>query len=335
MVDFVNPIQQQYPDTCAIKSQQLILKDFGIDVSETECVQYCYDHGWYVPGGGTMPENVGKLLVDVGIPCTQRADANIFDLMNEIQQGHKVIVGVDANELWKDGPINAIIEWLRDIFMGEQANHALIVAGLDYSDPDHPYVILTDPGSGEAGKPYPIDQFMDAWSDSQHFIVSTNIPTPKVTNEFVNNGQTDLHLPEVAGVDHDTFVDFCDYSHQIDFSQMPTLYNAFDVFPMNPGWNFSDALSFANLPPMPMPMPTVDMPMPMVDMPMPMMDLGMPVAPMLDPQQQLEMFQNTMMDVQQNMMSMFPDVSFMTDPMLQYPTLDMSGMDMGFMPMGF
>lgn len=332
MVDFVNPIQQQYPDTCAIKSQQLILQDFGIDVSETECVQYCYDHGWYVPGGGTMPENVGKLLVDVGIPCTQRADANIFDLMNEIQQGHKVIVGVDANELWKDGPINAIMEWLRDVFMGEQANHALIVAGLDYSDPDHPYVILTDPGNGEAGKPYPLDQFMDAWSDSQHFIVSTDIPTPKVTNEFVNNGQTDLHLPEVAGVDHDTFVDFCDYSHQIDFAQMPTLYNAFDAFPMNPGWEFNDALSFVNLPPMPM--PTVDMSMPMMDMSVPMMDLGMPEAPMLDLQQQLEMFHNTMMDAQQNMTTMFPDVSFMSDPILQYPTLDMTVMDVGDMPVG-
>ena len=330
MVDFVNPIQQQYPDTCAIKSQQLILQDFGIDISEDACVQYCYDNGWYVPGGGTMPENVGKLLVDAGIPCTQRADANIFDLMDEIQQGHKVIVGVDANELWKDGPINAIIEWLRDIFAGEEANHALIVAGLDYTDPDHPYVILTDPGSGEAGKPYPLDQFMDAWSDSQHFIVSTDIPTPKVTNEFINNGQTDLHLPEVAGVNHDTFVDFCDYSHQIDFAQMPTLYNAFDAFPMNPGWNFNDALTFANLPLMPL--PTTDIQM--MDMQMPTLDIGMPVTPALAPQQQLELFQNTMMDVHQNMMTMFPDVAFMSDPIFQYPTLDMPTLDVGDMPMG-
>ncbi|MCH5176048.1 MAG: hypothetical protein J1F40_09185 [Prevotellaceae bacterium] len=326
MVDFINPIQQQYPDTCAIKSQQLILQDFGIDVSETECVQYCYDHGWYVPGGGTLPENVGKLLVDVGIPCTQRVDANIFDIMNEIQQGHKVIVGVDANELWNDGPINSIIEWLRDIFVGEQANHALIVAGLDYSDPEHPYVILTDPGSGEAGKPYPLDQFMDAWSDSQHFIVSTDIPTPKVTNEFINSGQTDLHLPEVAGVDYDTFIDFYNYSNQpeFNFTQMPTLYNAFDTFPMNPGWDFNDALSFANLPPISS-----------VDIPIPAMDLGLPVTPVFDPQQQLEMFQNTMMDVQHNMTTLFPDVSFMPDPIFQYPTLDISGMDIGNMSMDF
>lgn len=331
MVDFINPIQQQYPDTCAIKSQQLILQDFGIDVSETECRQYCIDHGWYVPGSGTLPENVGKLLVDAGIPCTQRADANIFDLMNEIQQGHKVIVGVDANELWKDDPINTIIEWLRDLFEGEQANHALIVAGLDYSNPNQPYVILTDPGSGEAGKPYPLDQFMDAWSDSHHFIVSTSIPTPKVTNEFVNNGQANFHLPEVAGVNYDTFIDFCDYSHQIDFTQVPTLYNAFDKFPMNPNWDFNDALSFANLPPVPT--PTIEMPM--GDIPNVAMDLGMPVFPILEPYQQLELFQNTIVDVHHNMMTMFPDVTLMPDPIFQYPTLDTYNTDMGFMPIGF
>lgn len=313
MIDFVNPIQQLYPDTCAIKSQQLILKDFGIDVSETACVQYCYDHGWYVPGGGTIPEDVGNLLEDVGIPCTKRVNANIFDIMNEIQQGHKIIVGVDADELWKDGPINSVFEWLKDVFVGEQANHALIVAGLDYSDPAHPNVILTDPGSGEAGKPYPLEQFMDAWSDSQHFIVSTNIPTPKATNDFINNRQFDLHLPEIAGVQHDVFVDFCDYSHQLDFAQMPILYDAFDVFPMNHGWDFNDALSYVNLPFMPIETLTL---------------------PMLDLHQRIELFQNTMTDLQENMLTYFPEVNFMSDSMYLYPTLNV-GTDWGYTPIEF
>ena len=43
------------------KRQQLILKDFGIDVSETELVQAANANGWY-NGGGTSPEDVGNLL---------------------------------------------------------------------------------------------------------------------------------------------------------------------------------------------------------------------------------------------------------------------------------
>lgn len=34
-----NDIQQQYPDTCAIKSQQIILQSHDIDVSEDELVK--------------------------------------------------------------------------------------------------------------------------------------------------------------------------------------------------------------------------------------------------------------------------------------------------------
>ena len=34
--DFTNPYQQTYPDTCAIKSQQLIMNDFGIPVTEDQ-----------------------------------------------------------------------------------------------------------------------------------------------------------------------------------------------------------------------------------------------------------------------------------------------------------
>lgn len=47
-----NSIQQEYADTCAIKSQQLILNDFGVPVSEDQLVQYSIEHGWY-SGDGT------------------------------------------------------------------------------------------------------------------------------------------------------------------------------------------------------------------------------------------------------------------------------------------
>ena len=141
-----NSIQQEYADTCAIKSQQLILNDFGVPVSEDQLVQYSIEHGWYSGDGtGTQMGDVGKLLAEAGIPCTQTVNANVFDLANELAQGHKVIVGVDSGELWD----NKLLGWWNDFFHGDTPDHALIVAGIDMADPNNPMVILTDPGTGQ------------------------------------------------------------------------------------------------------------------------------------------------------------------------------------------
>lgn len=246
--DFTNPYQQTYPDTCAIKSQQLIMNDFGIPVTEDHCVQYSIENGWYSGDGtGTQCQDVGKLLADSGIPCTQRENANVYDLANELAQGHKVIVGVDSGELW-DGNI---LDWLKDIFVGNTPDHALIVAGIDMSDPNNPMVMVTDPGTGECAKPYPLDQFMDAWSDSNCYMVSTDVAAPQQTEQMVSNGLTEGHLQEVANVDYDTFTQFQDYSHQIDYStQGGQLYDIFQSYPTMPSsYSFNDALAHFDMPP--------------------------------------------------------------------------------------
>ena len=246
--DFTNPYQQTYPDTCAIKSQQLIMNDFGIPVSEDQCVEYSIQHGWYSgDGSGTQCEDVGKLMVDSGIPCTQRCEANVYDLANELAQGHKVIVGVDSGELWNDG----ILDWLKDFFIGDTPDHALIVAGIDMTDPDNPLVVVTDPGTGECAKSYPLDQFMDAWSDSNCYMVSTDVAAPAQTEQMLSNCLMGGHLEQIAGVDYDTFTQFQDYSHQIDYTaQGAQLYDIFQNFPTMPdSYTIYDALVQYDMPP--------------------------------------------------------------------------------------
>lgn len=238
-----NPVQQAYEDTCAIKSQQLILNEFGVAVTEDQLVQYSVQHGWYT-GNGTQMSDVGRLLVDAGIPCTQTIDANVYDLVNELSQGHKVIVAVDSGELWE----NSFFDTLKDLFVGGTPDHALIVAGIDLTDPENPMVILTDPGTGEAAHPYPLDQFMDAWGDSQNFMVSTDIPTPTAMEAFTEFGMTDLHLPEIAGVDYGTFQEFQAYSHMIEPSYLPELNLAFQNFPAMPVPDFNLIFDTYSLP---------------------------------------------------------------------------------------
>lgn len=225
--NYINPYKQAYSDTCAIKSQQLILNDFGIPVTENQCVQYSIEQGWYT-GDGTSMEDVGKLLVDAGIPCTQCCDATVYDLVSELAKGHKIIVGVDSGELWDNG----LIEWLEDFFIGDAPDHALIVAGIDWTDPANPQVIVTDPGTGDPAKSYPLEQFMDAWKDSNCMMVSTDVATPTATAAFeVYQGCEGGHLPEVCGIEFDDLTQFQDYSHQIDLTQYGDgLFDAFSQY---------------------------------------------------------------------------------------------------------
>lgn len=206
----VPDIQQQYPDSCAIKSQQIILNEFGIDVNEDQLVQFSYEQGWYnADGTGTAAGDVGNLLETANIPVTRQEDANVFNLVSELSQGHKVIVGVDSEELWG----NKFMAWLKDFFMGDTPDHALVVAGIDTSDPNNVMVIVDDPGSGEYHKAYPLDQFMDAWSDAQCYMVSTDIPVPDHSAAMTNFDYGQGHIADVGGMSYADFQIFNDLSY--------------------------------------------------------------------------------------------------------------------------
>ncbi len=156
-------IQQSTGFTCAVKSQQLILQLFNIDVSEQELMDEAFDHGLLTTSGTAMPD-VGALLEMHGVETTTFMDGNVAILMHELAQGHQVIVGVDSGELW---------EPFDEYFEDNRPDHALIVTGIDATDPQNVMVIVTDPGCGKVCA-YPYDQFVDAWSDSNCFMVATN-----------------------------------------------------------------------------------------------------------------------------------------------------------------
>lgn len=234
MSEYYNPeVQQSYPDSCAIKSQQLILNDFGIEVSEVDLVQTAAVNGWY--NGGTAPQDVGNLLELANIPVTRHEGANVFNLVNELVQGHKVIVGVDANEMWYNESENdKFINWYNDFCGMQGGNHALIVAGIDTSDVASPQVVVVDPGTGDDGKRYPLDQFIDAWSDSNCYMVSTDIPAPNFSRGMQNFDQELGHISKIFGVDYYEYQLFNDISMGLtksmsgnNISPMESLTNAF------------------------------------------------------------------------------------------------------------
>jgi len=202
-------IQQTHADTCAIRSQELILRDFGVHTSEDTLQKEAAQHGWYTPGGGTPMDHIGDLLENHGVPVNRYHDANIFTLTSELAQGHKVIIGVNSGELWAPG----VLHDLGHSLGLNGADHALIVSGIDTSDQNHVKVVLTDPGSGDIAKEYPLDQFIHAWKDSHCFMVATTEPAPPWLPEMEHFNYGLGHVELIGHLPYEQFS--TNYAHEL------------------------------------------------------------------------------------------------------------------------
>lgn len=183
------PGKQGYSDTCAIRCQEYIIRQYtGLNLPEKFYVDEAKAHGWYHPGHGTSLQEVGSLLEHHGIPVHRYQEANIFHLTSELAQGHKVMVGVHADDLWSD---NWLWRDIRQALGFSQADHAVVVTGIDTHDPKHVEVIVSDPGTGEVAAHYPIEKFIPAWREGHFFMVSTQAPPA-----------AEMHLPEMEHFDY-------------------------------------------------------------------------------------------------------------------------------------
>ena len=164
---------QEYPDTCAIVSQQYVLESMtGHHFAESELVREAMKNGYYHPGCGTLPYDVGRLLEDYGIKVERSEFNNIDDIKQKLAHHQKIIVAIDSNEIWA----NSLEQQLIDIIFLPEANHAVTVIGYD-EETDQ--VIVNDPGHPK-GREMRVDlnDFEDAWQDSNYFMVSTLDSSP-------------------------------------------------------------------------------------------------------------------------------------------------------------
>jgi len=176
-----DPIFILQPDdhSCALRSQQIVLRDFGIDIPFEKLEELAKSYGVYTDEG-TYTYDIGKVLQIAGVGMHQVQGTSLYDLTNELAQGHRVIVSVDADELWRSDPMGKLKNWFNDAIGNQGGNHALIVAGVEVNplNSQDIKVVLTDPGAGHLRVEYPLDQFMDAWKDSKCFMAATNDPAP-------------------------------------------------------------------------------------------------------------------------------------------------------------
>lgn len=120
---------QVYGDTCAIAAQTSILNQYlDHPVSLDEALYVSYANDWYVPGGGTSPEDVGNLLNAYGIPTHSVAHGTVEQLAAELQQGHSIVVGVNSGQLWDQGPTAEFWNWVVKAFGFD------ILPGIEFSE---------------------------------------------------------------------------------------------------------------------------------------------------------------------------------------------------------
>lgn len=189
-----DPIFIQQPDdhSCALRSQQIILRNFGIDVPFEDLEKMALENGVYT-NNGTYTYDIGKILELSGIGMHQVTGTTMEDLMDELSRGHRVIVSVDADELWYNDNLKGKLKnWFNDVTGHQGGNHALIVAGIEVNTNDVKdiKVVLTDPGTGHLRIEYPVGQFVDAWKDSNCFMAATDEPAP-----FQYDANTGMEVP--------------------------------------------------------------------------------------------------------------------------------------------
>jgi len=155
--------QQTTPFTCGIVSSEMVLKMFGLDISESELVYEATNNGLLSDNGITI-EGIQEILNIHGID-THLISGGLSDLETELEYGHKIVIPLDSGEIWdEDSPLEDFFE--------ERADHAVVLTGIDT---DKGVVFLNDPGhpDGQAMK-INIDKFTDAWDDSGNQFIATD-----------------------------------------------------------------------------------------------------------------------------------------------------------------
>ena len=149
-------ILQSSPASCAIKCQQIILRDYGIDVSEEDLCRIAKEEGWYDEKAGVYMHDNGKLLGCFGVDYNHSQHNNLQTILKELSLGHRIMVSIN----------HAKLAGKQDIY--NQASHSVVVNAINDTT-----VYVTNPGSGNPNERITVDVFTAAWKDSCYYMLYT------------------------------------------------------------------------------------------------------------------------------------------------------------------
>lgn len=149
---------------CAIMCEEYILHVFGIHKTLEELRILAATMDWLKPEGVEIMD-LGAIPEHYGLTVAKRAPADLEDLERALNRGYQVIVAVDGGELIG----NPAEELAEDVLAGGVADHCVVVLSIDRSNNA---VAIFDPAVGVIPITVSTEQFMDAWADSDNYMVT-------------------------------------------------------------------------------------------------------------------------------------------------------------------
>ncbi len=163
--------QKEATNTCSIECELKVLKKFAVDLDMPTMLQEAQTLG-VLTAEGTYLFNVGRLCEANGLVADRQYNRGMADIVQGLKNGDGVIAivngeGLSGSRTGQDA---------ENIMEGGTPNHAVVIEDVDEKENT---IILYDPNSPDAADTYPIQQFLDAWQDSQCYLVCVNTPDRK------------------------------------------------------------------------------------------------------------------------------------------------------------
>lgn len=155
---------------CVIYAEKYILQLYGHPVTVTDLKKMALSNGW-LKTKGIKFKHIGNLLEQFGIEVKRKSKGSLSEIKTALDRGHHVIVGVDAGELFSGSKLKQLSEKVEDLF-DRRPDHALIVTDLHFEkDASGNIGLINIENNLPVHYSIPIPQFLDAWDDSDNYMV--------------------------------------------------------------------------------------------------------------------------------------------------------------------
>lgn len=165
---------------CDIECEEFVLHQFGIEVTHKSLLDTAYKNRWLKDKG--MPlYNIGRLLEKNNLPVSRRYNSHIEEVVRLLSAGNQLIAVVD-DTLLGNAQSSA----------NQHPNHAVAISSISVETDE---IILFNPNTDEELTKYSISSFMEAWRQSNNYLVVVNT-TDKFVYEPSPIGLDDVELSE-------------------------------------------------------------------------------------------------------------------------------------------